>query len=328
MVSTADHPQTGNQTERVNRVLKGTLRSICAEASRSWSGKLTMVEFALNNVVHASTDFTPFYLNGLRHPQVLLTLRGGTDASIWGRNWENLSSQASEIKPESLKRQLSSFLDDWLTLISRVRDAMASAQDKPKEYADRKGRGNLNVFKEGDLALLDTKTLPLKLISSVERNKLKHRCIGPFAVLARHGAAYTIDLPKSMATHPTFYVGRITRYHDPLGTSPRPEEDQGAESSGQPELPVSKPVNGTQAGIHTIHTKGMMVPNGMSSREGGSRNAAVTTPVDLSILMIQSVHIFTKDLKGPWLASLTTSSQSKGYLDRINAISKLTDFVA
>ncbi|POM77416.1 Reverse transcriptase [Phytophthora palmivora] len=36
-MSTADHPQTDGQTERVNRVLEDTLRSICAEAPRSWS---------------------------------------------------------------------------------------------------------------------------------------------------------------------------------------------------------------------------------------------------------------------------------------------------
>ncbi|POM62180.1 Pol protein [Phytophthora palmivora] len=55
---------------------------------------------------------------------------------------------------------------------------MALAQDKQKEYSDKKGRGNLTVFKRGS-------------------NQLKHRFIGSFAVLARHGAAYTIDLPKS-----------------------------------------------------------------------------------------------------------------------------------
>ncbi|POM61160.1 Pol protein [Phytophthora palmivora] len=75
-----------------------------------------------------------------------------------------------------------------------------------------------------ELDLLNTKNLPLKVVSSVESNKLKHRFIGPFAVPARHGAAYTIDLPKSMATHPTFYVGRLKRYHEPLGLSPRTEK--------------------------------------------------------------------------------------------------------
>ncbi|POM58561.1 Pol protein [Phytophthora palmivora] len=51
-MSTADHPQANGQMERVNRVLKDTLRSIG-------------VEFALNNAVHASTELTPFYLIGL-----------------------------------------------------------------------------------------------------------------------------------------------------------------------------------------------------------------------------------------------------------------------
>ncbi|POM65944.1 Hypothetical protein PHPALM_18270 [Phytophthora palmivora] len=63
-MSTADHPQTDGQTESVNRVLEDTLRSICAEAPRSWSDQLPIVEFALNHAVHASTGFTPFYLNG------------------------------------------------------------------------------------------------------------------------------------------------------------------------------------------------------------------------------------------------------------------------
>ncbi|POM70560.1 LOW QUALITY PROTEIN: Pol protein [Phytophthora palmivora] len=68
-MSSADHPQTDGQTERVNCVLEDTLRNICAEAPRSWSDQLPMVEFALNNAVHASTGFTPFYLNGLRQPR-------------------------------------------------------------------------------------------------------------------------------------------------------------------------------------------------------------------------------------------------------------------
>ncbi|POM63722.1 Reverse transcriptase [Phytophthora palmivora] len=83
---TEDHPQTDGQTERVNRVLEDTLRSICAEAPRSWSDQLPMVEFALNNAVP-------------------LTLWGGTVASIvsGGEARKAFSSQVSEIEPEPLQ---------------------------------------------------------------------------------------------------------------------------------------------------------------------------------------------------------------------------------
>ncbi|POM59236.1 hypothetical protein PHPALM_32065 [Phytophthora palmivora] len=86
-----------------------------------------------------------------------------------------------------------------------------------------------------------------------------------------------------MTTHPTFYEGRLKRYHDPLSPPSQTEEGQGessparneAEPSGQPELPVSKPVNGTQ---------------------GGSRNSAVNAPMELSDLTTKSVQVLTKDL--------------------------------
>ncbi|POM62832.1 hypothetical protein PHPALM_27965 [Phytophthora palmivora] len=135
-----------------------------------------------------------------------------------------------------------------------------------------------------------------------------------------------------MATHPTFYVGRLTRYHDPLGLPSQTEGGQGenspprneAESSGQPELPVLEPVTDTLAGTHASHTKDMMVPSGknLASTEflqGGSRNSAVNTPMEPMSLTTKSVQISTKDLKGPRLASLrgslTTRSKPKGYLD-------------
>ncbi|KAE8960583.1 hypothetical protein PF010_g31073 [Phytophthora fragariae] len=73
-MSTADHPQTDGQTERVNRVLEDILRSVCAAEPTKWGALLPQVEFALNNAVHSSTGFTPFYVNGLRHPRTPLTL--------------------------------------------------------------------------------------------------------------------------------------------------------------------------------------------------------------------------------------------------------------
>ncbi|POM61209.1 LOW QUALITY PROTEIN: Pol protein [Phytophthora palmivora] len=183
-MSTAGHPQTDGQTERViacSKMLYG--------APRSWSDQLPMVEFALNNAVHASTGFTPFYLNGLRHPKVPLTLRGGTVGERLGNPF-----QVSDSESESLKRQLSSFLDGRLMLISHRRNGIGPGQTK--EYSDNNCRGNLTVFIVGDLILLDTKNLPLTLVRSVVSNNLKHHSMGAVGALNRHGAAYTIDLRK------------------------------------------------------------------------------------------------------------------------------------
>ncbi|GMF62458.1 unnamed protein product [Phytophthora fragariaefolia] len=68
-MSTADHPQTDGQTERVNRVLVDALKSY-AYSFHQWSDCLPMAEFAIINSVHVSTGHTPFYVNALRHPRV------------------------------------------------------------------------------------------------------------------------------------------------------------------------------------------------------------------------------------------------------------------
>ncbi|GMF59050.1 unnamed protein product [Phytophthora fragariaefolia] len=68
-MSTAAHPETDGQTERVNRVLEDVLRSYATSFS-SWSQFLPLAEFALNNAEHASTGVTPFFANNARHPRV------------------------------------------------------------------------------------------------------------------------------------------------------------------------------------------------------------------------------------------------------------------
>ena len=141
-------------------MLEDTLRRYCAETPRTWSDSLPTVEFALNNAVHASTGYTPFYLNGFRHPRVPLTSRGGTEDSILsgGEARKELSSRLAEINPAKLRKQLKVFIDTRLNVISRVRDAMALAQDRQNEYSDKHGRGNFNEYKVGELVLLDTRT--------------------------------------------------------------------------------------------------------------------------------------------------------------------------
>ena len=85
LMSTAAHPKTDGQTERVNRVIEDVLRSY-ATSFTSWSATFPLAEFALNNIVHTTTGLTSIFANSARHPRVptllavghLMALRGFT----------------------------------------------------------------------------------------------------------------------------------------------------------------------------------------------------------------------------------------------------------
>ena len=59
-LSTAYHPQTDGQTERVNRVLEDLLRMCILDFGGSWEEHIPLVEFAYNNSFQTSIGMTPF----------------------------------------------------------------------------------------------------------------------------------------------------------------------------------------------------------------------------------------------------------------------------
>ena len=58
--STAYHPQTDGQTERVNQVIEDILRAYCSHEPKKWIQYLPLVEFAYNSSYHSSIDMIPF----------------------------------------------------------------------------------------------------------------------------------------------------------------------------------------------------------------------------------------------------------------------------
>ncbi|TYJ96004.1 pol protein [Cucumis melo var. makuwa] len=58
--STAFHPQTDDQTERLNQVLKDMLRACALEFPGSWDSHLHLMEFAYNNNYQATIGMAPF----------------------------------------------------------------------------------------------------------------------------------------------------------------------------------------------------------------------------------------------------------------------------
>ena len=95
-MSTAAHPETDGQTERVNRVIGDIMRSYATTFYKNWSSLLPMAEFAINNSVHASHGYTPFYVNNLRHPRVPALL-GGDCRFGGGENCENSHNSVENV---------------------------------------------------------------------------------------------------------------------------------------------------------------------------------------------------------------------------------------
>ncbi|GMF52958.1 unnamed protein product [Phytophthora fragariaefolia] len=173
-MSTADHPQTDGQTERVNRVLVDAVKSY-AHSFHHWGDCLPMAEFAINNSVHVSTGHTPFYVNALRHPRVPNVLAGSTCArtarspinektvSTPGVDTLNINKQHTQAGPvvnedAELNTEFCSKAVDFVqrrqAVIRFVQDAIAASVDRQKLNADNNGRGNINEFKVGSLILL------------------------------------------------------------------------------------------------------------------------------------------------------------------------------
>jgi len=67
--STAYHPQTDGQTERVNQVLQHYLRTCCTWDQDNWVELLSFAEFCYNNTVHSTTKLTLFFAAFQQHPQ-------------------------------------------------------------------------------------------------------------------------------------------------------------------------------------------------------------------------------------------------------------------
>ena len=69
-LSTAYHPQSDGQSERMNRVLEDMLRHFVNRHHDDWDQYLATAEFAINNSENSSVENTPFMLNYGRHPYV------------------------------------------------------------------------------------------------------------------------------------------------------------------------------------------------------------------------------------------------------------------
>jgi hypothetical protein len=192
-MSTAFHPQTDGQTERANRTLEEMLRSYVSFQQKDWDEHLVAAELAFNASKHASTGFTPFYLNGGREVSVPL------DLAIEEARTTRQPDAAARI--QQLHRDLDA-----------AKEHLLKAQQRQAHHADKRRREMR--FEIGDEVLLST--AHLKLIDGSDRTaKFTYKYIGPFKIKrVVNDNAYELDLPSQLQIHPVLNVSRLKAYHD------------------------------------------------------------------------------------------------------------------
>ena len=70
LLSTAYHPETDGQTERMNKSIAQYLRHYVSFTQKDWAKYLPLAEFTMRNTVNASTSISPFFANNSYYPRL------------------------------------------------------------------------------------------------------------------------------------------------------------------------------------------------------------------------------------------------------------------
>jgi len=172
------HPQTDEQTERVNQELEQYLRMFIDHRQEQWPDWLGTVEFTYNNQVHSSTKMSPFKANYRQDPRMGFEMR-------------------RKGKYERAKK----FVTKMKEIQEEAKVALGKAQEEMKKYADRK-RAEVDEYKVGDLVMLRTKNLKYQIVGR-RTEKLTERFVGPYKIKKIVSLnAVELELPSTVKIHP------------------------------------------------------------------------------------------------------------------------------
>ena len=181
-MSTAYHPQTDGQTERLNQTLEQYLRCYINYEQNDWVKHLPMAQFAYNSSDNEAMKMSPFYANY------------GYNPTAHGERRDTTTSQAASQEVEKL-RELQGNLQRDLILI----------QHRMKKYYD-KNRMKGPSFEEGDKVYLLRRNIKTKRPSE----KLDFKKLGPFKIEQKiSDLNFKLSLPRGMKIHPIFHVSLL-----------------------------------------------------------------------------------------------------------------------
>lgn len=164
LFSTAYHPQTDGQTERVNQCVEIYLHCDVHNFPSKWKSWLALAELWYNSSYHTSLGCSPF--------KALY----GYDANVGALSTDSATSNASLSSEAAQERQLH---------LQTLKEHLAAAQNRMKLQADKKHTDL--VFQVGEKVLL--KLQPYAQTSVVNRPypKLSFKYFGPYVTACWEG---------------------------------------------------------------------------------------------------------------------------------------------
>ena len=198
--STAYHPQTDGQTERINQEIERYLRVFINHRQDDWSEWLSLAEFAYNNHIHSATRRTPFEIDNGTHPRM------GTEPRLATR------MEATEKFVERIKQ-----------VQEEARSALQQAAKDMSQYYNR--RRKETSFKVGDMVWLDSKNIKTTRPSK----KFDDRWFGPFPIVKILSSnTYQLKLtPAFKRIRPVFNVNLLRKVSpDEIAERPKPSHPE------------------------------------------------------------------------------------------------------
>ena len=202
-LSTAYHPQTDGQTERINQIVEQYLRCYINNDQNDWVQWLPQAQFAYNTSVSESTELSPAYANSGYNPSAYRVPLPGPN------------SEKAMIKAENLSK-----------LHDEMKGQLEFIRDRMKKYADPKRLKT--IFREGDMVYLH-RFSPGKKTANIKTtrpsDKLDFKKLGPFKIKkVISEVTYELSLPEIIRIHPVFHISLLEKANVDKDSEPTLDE--------------------------------------------------------------------------------------------------------